>query len=230
VSPLAWTAACQAVSRGDRNPYEAPCRGSRPMVGNRFPSPEDSVRFAGDPLRGWTQKAAVLPCTQDGPERYRASSTKQLRCCGRMPRCQRGRASSILASCTGPDATPAMTSSTGVRRGLQNCKGPVRFRRSSPRVSFFHSRRLRNPDSQSGKTGSNPVRDTMALPADPALGLRNQVRRFDSFQGCRSDLPPCNRDDVGNERRPIPGSESVRLAPSRPSPPRRFDSRRRDPM
>jgi hypothetical protein len=200
------------------------------MVGNRFPSPEDSVRFAGDPLRGWTQKAAVLPCTQDGPERYRASSTKQLRCCGRMPRCQRGRASSILASCTGPDATPAMTSSTGVRRGLQNCKGPVRFRRSSPRVSFFYSMRLRNPDSQSGKTGSNPVRDTMALPADPALGLRNQVRRFDSFQGCRSDLPPCNRDDVGNERRPIPGSESVRLAPSRPSPPRRFDSRRRDPM
>lgn len=43
------------------------------MVGNRFPSPENSVRFAGGPQRGWTQKAAALLCKQSDSERYRAS-------------------------------------------------------------------------------------------------------------------------------------------------------------
>ena len=51
--------------------------GSQAMVTNRLPTPEDSVRFVGDPLRsigfGDVQKTARVPCKQAHSERYRAS-------------------------------------------------------------------------------------------------------------------------------------------------------------
>lgn len=118
-------------------------RGSKPLRGARVSrvaadgrqpvsksGEQRSIRWR--PATGMDAEGCCPALHAGRPGALPSISTKQLRCCGRMPRCQRGRASSILASCAGPEATPAMTSSTGVRRGLQNCKGPVRFRRSSP--------------------------------------------------------------------------------------------------
>jgi hypothetical protein len=69
------------------------------------------------------------------PGSFPGARTMQLRCCGRMPRCQRGRASSILASCTkSVSMLPLRTA-----RCLLSAGGTVRHRpgalasRSTPR-------------------------------------------------------------------------------------------------
>jgi hypothetical protein len=186
------------------------------MVGNRFPSPENSVRFAGDPLRGWTRVRCYRRHARLPTERGRLESVnahpKQLRCCGRMPRCQRGRASSILASCTAPEVSgddeqhwraarsaklqragsiPALVS---VRLVLLGGSGnPILNRERRVRIPYetpWPCRRIRRSVYETRFEGSTPSRAAAGRPR--------------------------NRDDVGNERRPIPGSESVRLAPSRP--------------